>query len=183
MAFCENCNIEHSGEWASGRFCSRSCSNSFSTKVCDKEERSKNLSLSLIGKPTGRKGNWTDAQRTKAALLKKERAELNWKTATWDNVPVSRYRQRILYDQGGCCNICNIPTIWNNQPLILQLDHISGNRKDNSRDNLRMICPNCHSQTHTFCSKNASVEGKLRMLEGAKKGGFKRKKVEFLIGD
>jgi hypothetical protein len=39
--------------------------------------------------------------------------------------------------------------------LKFDLDHISGNRKDNSRDKLRLICPNCHSQTATYKSKNA----------------------------
>lgn len=40
---------------------------------------------------------------------------------------------------------------WNNRQLILQLDHINGNRKDNRIKNLRFLCPNCHSQTSTFC--------------------------------
>jgi hypothetical protein len=43
---------------------------------------------------------------------------------------------------------------WNNKGLVLQLDHINGVHNDNRVENLRILCPNCHSQTDTFCAKN-----------------------------
>jgi hypothetical protein len=51
------------------------------------------------------------------------------------------------------CEVCNI-TEWNNKPLIMQLDHIDGNPHNHKLENLRMICPNCHCQTDTWCGKN-----------------------------
>lgn len=51
------------------------------------------------------------------------------------------------------CDICGI-TCWNDKPLTLQLDHINGDNRDNRLENLRFLCPNCHSQTETFCGKN-----------------------------
>lgn len=51
------------------------------------------------------------------------------------------------------CSVCKLLPIWNNEPLVLQLDHINGNTYDNRIENLRVICPNCHSQTDTFCGK------------------------------
>lgn len=51
------------------------------------------------------------------------------------------------------CEICGCTNIWNNNPLTLQLDHINGNHHDNRIENLRIICPNCHSQTETFGNK------------------------------
>lgn len=52
------------------------------------------------------------------------------------------------------CYICGSPPIWKGLPLSLQLDHIDGNRTNNTIENLRVLCPNCHSQTPTFTGKN-----------------------------
>ncbi len=43
---------------------------------------------------------------------------------------------------------------WNGKKLVLQLDHKDGNSSNHSLDNLRFICPNCHSQTENFAGKN-----------------------------
>ena len=50
---------------------------------------------------------------------------------------------------------CGIIYSWNNKSITLQLDHINGINNDNRLENLRFLCPNCHSQTETFCGSNA----------------------------
>ena len=52
------------------------------------------------------------------------------------------------------CAICGNKGEWNNQPLTLQLDHINGINNDNRIENLRFLCPNCHSQTETYSGRN-----------------------------
>lgn len=47
------------------------------------------------------------------------------------------------------CLICDIDK-WRNSKLNLEIDHIDGNSTDNRIQNLRFLCPNCHSQTATF---------------------------------
>ena len=51
------------------------------------------------------------------------------------------------------CAICGL-TEWLNKPISLQLDHINGINNDHRIENLRFLCPNCHSQTDTFAGKN-----------------------------
>ena len=51
------------------------------------------------------------------------------------------------------CAICDLST-WNNKQINLELDHIDGNRVNHEFNNLRLLCPNCHSQTDTYRSKN-----------------------------
>lgn len=55
------------------------------------------------------------------------------------------------------CAICGNEGVWNNQPLSLQLDHINGKHLDHRLENLRFLCPNCHSQTDTFSGKNKTI--------------------------
>lgn len=51
------------------------------------------------------------------------------------------------------CYECGILPEWNGKLLSLQLDHINGIANDNRLENLRLLCPNCHSQTLTFAGK------------------------------
>lgn len=51
------------------------------------------------------------------------------------------------------CKECGIKE-WNKKKISLELDHINGNRHDHRLENLRWLCPNCHSQTKTFRGKN-----------------------------
>lgn len=50
----------------------------------------------------------------------------------------------------GTCDQCGTPDIWLGEKLTLDLDHINGDCFDNRKENLRWLCPNCHSQTETF---------------------------------
>lgn len=71
--------------------------------------------------------------------------------------------RRALSDLGipYSCSICGIGATWLEKPLTLEIDHINGRFNDNRLENLRYLCPNCHSQTETFCVRNR------RLAEGA----------------
>jgi len=56
-------------------------------------------------------------------------------------------KKRILKD---ICSECRQLPIWNNKPLVLELDHIDGDVTNNELSNLRILCGHCHSQTPTF---------------------------------
>lgn len=52
------------------------------------------------------------------------------------------------------CEQCGIQ-IWRGRPLSMHIDHINGVHDDHRLENLRMLCPNCHSQTETYGGRNA----------------------------
>lgn len=72
---------------------------------------------------------------------------------------ISRLKSRLISENRleYICAICGNNGFWNNQPLILTLDHINGKHMDHRIENLRFLCPNCHSQTETFSGKNKTT--------------------------
>jgi transposase-like protein len=68
--------------------------------------------------------------------------------------PVKKWaRKNIEYK----CLLCNNEGVHRNLPLKLQLDHENGNPKDNRKENLRWLCPNCHTQMETYGSKKLNL--------------------------
>jgi hypothetical protein len=76
------------------------------------------------------------------------------------------------------CSACGVGTEWNGQKLVLQVDHINGNGIDNRKENLRFICPNCHSQTNTFGTRNAFYEPKIKTVKPRNAPKISIRKVE-----
>lgn len=62
-------------------------------------------------------------------------------------------RNHYLMDNDYECCVCGISD-WNGKELVLTLDHIDGNADNNFPSNLRLLCPNCDSQTSTFKGRN-----------------------------
>lgn len=65
-------------------------------------------------------------------------------------------RRLVLEEVNNTCEHCGI-TEWQGKPITLELDHINGDNTDNSRENLRILCPNCHSQTSTFRNQKRNI--------------------------
>jgi hypothetical protein len=73
---------------------------------------------------------------------------------------MNRFRLKDILLKNGIeykCSECEISE-WNNKKLSLHLDLINGINNDNRIDNLRFLCPNCHSLTDTYCGKNNGVK-------------------------
>ena len=79
--------------------------------------------------------------------------EILIENSTYANI--SRLKERLIRE-GKLeykCQICGIKE-WQSKPLSLHLDHINGKNNDHRIENLRFLCPNCHSQTETYAGRN-----------------------------
>ena len=67
-------------------------------------------------------------------------------TAKWIN-------QYLIEQRGHQCECCK-NTMWMNKQILLELEHVDGNFKNNKIDNLKLLCLNCHGMTSTYRAKN-----------------------------
>lgn len=65
----------------------------------------------------------------------------------------STLKTYLTNERGYKCETCNL-TDWMGKPISLHVDHIDGDSDNNFPSNIRLLCPNCHSQTETFCGRN-----------------------------
>lgn len=91
----------------------------------------------------GKTHNWTPARLLETILV------VDSIHTNSNNLKKRLIRLNLLENK---CYECDIDE-WNGKKLSLHMDHINGINTDNRLENLRILCPNCHSQTLTYCRK------------------------------
>ena len=86
----------------------------------------------------------------------------------------STLKKYISNARGYKCEECGISE-WNKKTLSLHLDHIDGNSDNNFPNNIRLLCPNCHSQTETFSGRNKKNTKRNNYMQ--------RYRIKKLVGD
>lgn len=151
MKICPKCSIQHG---KNGSFCSRKCANSrnFSAESRLKKSVAQARHLNTLPEDVKAKRidvlNSTEAQKRKKSTWLKKRIDTPWDDLSWDTK-----RKLVIFEQQSKCAQCNLSE-WRGQKIILEVDHINGNNKDNKRENLEAVCPNCHSLTETWRGRN-----------------------------
>lgn len=81
------------------------------------------------------------------------------------HVSRSRIKSRLIKEGilALVCALCRTGSTWNGRSLVLVLDHMNGDPKDYTLSNLRLLCPNCNSQTETFAGRNIKGRRKPRV--------------------
>lgn len=151
--FCENCNSYITLKYGSGRFCSKKCARSFSTK-----NKRKTINKKISDRLKGRKKTAEEIQSLKDAWIKRKPSKKRLDNSEFFVLNSKNNNQKIkarLFEtkiKDYVCEECDIKD-YNNKPITLQLHHINGNKKDNRLENLQILCPNCHSQTANYAGK------------------------------
>jgi len=166
MKICSKCNAKHE---KSGKYCCRSCANSrvFSEAALEKK-RNKSLNFWSQFDELGRKEHSKEKMlKYDRELADKRRSETllqQSRSRPYEEMSHGALRKRMLVERNFTCEGCGIGNEYNGKPLTLELDHYDGNNQNNKYENLRILCPNCHSQTPTYRGKNTKLK---RLLENA----------------
>lgn len=140
------------------KFCSRSCSASFNNN-----RKKPNIPIKVCHHCGIEYQNSNEKFCThKCSTDNVAKKSMEDYVSSWTAKPGSTIPKRyIILTKGYSCSECGISE-WKGKPITLQLDHIDGNAYNNYEDNLRLLCPNCHSQTDTFGAKNKGNGRQLR---------------------
>lgn len=142
------------------KFCSRKCANSrqFSDEINEKRAASNRKAWKQMAPEI------LEKRKKNMHLITEKRMQTyqdNFMAADFNTLQSGTKRRRVMLEQSGCCLHCDINE-WLGQPITLELDHIDGNNKNETRENLRFLCPNCHALTPTWRGRNNTRDKKSR---------------------
>ena len=151
---CENnnCNKEHDGKFGSGRFCCISCSN---TRIRTPEVKERiRQSMKNTWDATSETGKQIKLDAlAKGRIARKENRIKYLQETPVDLLSHKPRKQKVFNEQGSKCNKCGLSK-WLGNPITFKLEHIDGDRNNNFRYNLEVLCPNSHAQTDTWRGRN-----------------------------
>jgi hypothetical protein len=162
MKKCKKCENEFEPSKGLVNYCSLACRNSRSWTDDDK------LKKSISAKTSEKAIKQREFLKSKEIIdkitqRKREAHKKHILESNYSDLSFESLRARILYEQNEKCNKCGLDE-WLDTPLILELEHKDGNHFNNNRDNLEMLCPNCHSLTSTWRGRNKK-ERKMRVSD------------------
>lgn len=146
---CQNCNSLIASKFAR-RFCCKSCAAQYNNKNRNPRSTESREKTSKSIKALGTtKGFRSQTSRQKASeSYSQSRLEYLFNTS-FNNLHHQSKRVRLILEQNGKCAHCGLSE-WMGNPISFEMDHIDGNKRNNTRENLEILCPNCHSMTPTW---------------------------------
>ncbi len=145
MKNCPKCSKVH---YKNGMFCSRSCANSRKWTTEQNASRKKSAQISYRNMSSDNRKKYKEG--IKKSILTSKRKWKEWRSNNpTTSMTLPSIRKKLLEEQNYKCQTCNISD-WLGKKLTFEIDHVDGNKNNNDRSNLRMLCPNCHSQTDTW---------------------------------
>jgi rRNA maturation protein Nop10 len=164
---CKQCNEEFLFKSQDHRFCSRSCSAKYNNvgisrnaaggrKVPGSVLRCQNCSSEFV-KSKSSSGKYCSVECSR--LYRSEIKIKKWLSGEWSGAVSAglstSIRKYLIVQAGNRCSECgwnSVNPVTNKVPL--EVDHIDGNCHNNRPENLRVICPNCHSLSPNYKALN-----------------------------
>lgn len=157
---CENCKTQHNGLYASGRFCSKKCAKGFSTKK-NRAEINKKVSNALKGRKPKYPHKFSVEENRKGgrrgARTRWGQRNTDFKRLTYEELVTKynykrlggRVRGKYLSERIRFCDRCKNKK-WLGKDIPLEIHHKDGNKSNIKKDNIELICPNCHVFTNNY---------------------------------
>lgn len=133
----------------SGKKC---CQSSYQACPALKEKNSNGLKKAYAN---GKKKNFFTNEHREQSIVSKISATLE-SVLCEGSFSSPGYVKKLLFEHLQLekkCQCCGLVE-WLGKPIVLEVDHINGYRTDNRPENLRLLCPNCHSLTDTWRGRN-----------------------------
>lgn len=156
---CEKCERDHDGSYGSGRFCSRACANSRVWSQKDKQKKSETVKKKFAQEKWGYH-SITSEHRKAIGFSVRKKAIKDLLEAEFNTLSDYQQRKILLLENDYRCQKCNVGE-WEGEQLPLEIHHINGDRKDKRRENVELLCPNCHSITPNWKTKTHYTREKL----------------------
>lgn len=138
------------------KFCNQSCSARFYN-----ESRKIKISCKYCNKPINGANNRQFCSKKCKWSLVRQKNLLRWqqgKDKGWTGKTIclkNWIRDFLIIEEGEKCSICSWSQInIKTKEVPLQIHHKDGDAKNCSKENLQVLCPNCHSLTENFGRRN-----------------------------
>jgi hypothetical protein len=159
---CKGCNADLPYEKKYNKFCNQSCAATFNNPFKKVIQERKNAAKSKVTKDCASCGIVMENVRYTRKYCCHRCSANHRQQVVFDqieigdkNLPPKNYKNYLISQRGNKCEDCGwdkVNTKTGNCPI--ELEHIDGNSGNNSIENLKLLCPNCHSLTSTYKNSN-----------------------------